>query len=81
MNTRNKKARGKNVALKFDIRKDLDILDWNYLINLFKAFGFNMRFCNCITFILNPLKLSYDSLAGYFNCSRVMQGSLLRCFV
>lgn len=38
------KTFGGNLALKLDIKKDLDTLDWDFLIKMLQAFGFNEKF-------------------------------------
>jgi hypothetical protein len=42
------KAHGGNVALKIDITKAFDTLDWSFLLKVLKTFGFNDTFCNWI---------------------------------
>jgi hypothetical protein len=75
------KAHGGNVALKIDITKAFDILDWSFLLKVLKTFGFNATFCNWIQVILQSafLSISINGRShGYFNCSRgVRQGDPL----
>ncbi|WJX14219.1 hypothetical protein P8452_04514 [Trifolium repens] len=75
------KARGGNIALKIDITKAFDTLDWSFLITVLKQFGFNDTFCNWIQVILHSAFLSVSingKSHGYFNCSRgVRQGDPL----
>lgn len=75
------KAFGGNRALKFDIRKAFDTLDWVLLLNVINAFGFNSKFCNWVRIILNSAKLSFfvnGNPVGYFPCKRgVRQGEPL----
>jgi hypothetical protein len=40
------KSFGGNVALKIDITKTFDTLDWSFLLKVLKLFGFNAVFCN-----------------------------------
>jgi hypothetical protein len=39
-----KKSFGGNLALKIDISKAFDTLDWDFLLKVFHAFGFNFTF-------------------------------------
>lgn len=51
---------GDNLALKVDIRKAFDTLDWNFLLKVLHAIGFNHTFCNWIESILKSAKLSFS---------------------
>ena len=41
-----------NIAIKVDIRKAFDTLDWNFLLDVLKKIGFSQLFCNWIQEIL-----------------------------
>ncbi|KAK2429733.1 hypothetical protein QL285_028147 [Trifolium repens] len=75
------KAHGGNLALKIDITKAFDTLDWSFLLKVLKTFGFNDTFCNWIHATLQSAFLSISingKSHGYFNCSRgVRQGDPL----
>jgi ribonuclease HI len=75
------KSFGGNLALKIDIAKAFDTLDWNFLLKVLKTFGFNDIFCNWIHVILKSAFLSISingKSHGYFNCTRgVRQGDPL----
>jgi hypothetical protein len=75
------KSFGGNLALKIDIRKAFDTLDWSFLLKVLRSFGFNDKFCNWIHVILQSafLSISLNGKAhGYFNCNRgVRQGDAL----
>jgi hypothetical protein len=81
INLLNKKSYGGNLALKIDISKAFDTLDWVFLLQVLQAFGFNATFCSWINSILNSARLSISingSHEGYFKCSRgVRQGDPL----
>ncbi|MCI03301.1 RNA-directed DNA polymerase (Reverse transcriptase), partial [Trifolium medium] len=81
INLMHKKAYGGNLALKIDISKAFDTLDWGFLLKVLHAFGFNSTFCNWINTILNSARLSISvngAQEGYFNCNRgVRQGDPL----
>lgn len=67
------KAFGGNIAIKFDIRKAFDTIDWEFLLNVLKAFGFNSVFCNWTRVILHSVKLSFSvngKSIGFFSCKR-----------
>ncbi|XP_019435927.1 PREDICTED: uncharacterized protein LOC109342391 [Lupinus angustifolius] len=70
-----------NMAIKLDIRKAFDTLDWNFLQDTLKAVGFNMKFITWINTILHSAKLSINingKNIGFFNCKRgVRQGDPL----
>ncbi|GAU22346.1 hypothetical protein TSUD_106740 [Trifolium subterraneum] len=75
------KSFGGNLALKIDISKAFDTLEWSFLLKVLRCFGFNDVFCNWIHVILKSafLSISINGKAeGYFNCSRgVRQGDPL----
>jgi hypothetical protein len=81
INLLDKKSFGGNLALKIDIRKAFDTLDWDFLLLVLKSFGFNQVFCNWIKNILNSAKLSLiinGKVTGFFNVTRgVRQGDPL----
>lgn len=78
INLRHKKSYAGNIALKIDITKSFDTLDWNFLLKVLNCFGFNNTFCNWIKTILASATLSISingAQQGYFSCSRgVRQG-------
>lgn len=55
-----KKTRGANVMIKLDMAKAFDRVNWCYLENILRKFGFHDRF---ITIILNSMHLSKLSVA------------------
>lgn len=83
------KSFGGNFALKLDIIKAFDTLDWSFLLSALKAFGFNSIFCNWIETILESAKLSFlvnGQSIGFFSYKRgARQGDplspLLFCIV
>ncbi|MCH96418.1 RNA-directed DNA polymerase (Reverse transcriptase) [Trifolium medium] len=81
INLLHKKAFGGNVAMKIDISKAFDTLEWSFLLKVLKQFGFSNIFCNWIETILASAYLSISingSQHGYFNCKRgVRQGDPL----
>ncbi|GAU28861.1 hypothetical protein TSUD_21990 [Trifolium subterraneum] len=70
-----------NIALKIDIRKAFDTLDWNFLLAVLKQFGFMSIFSSWISEILLSAKLSVlvkGKSVGFFSCTRgVRQGDPL----
>jgi hypothetical protein len=75
------KTFGGNLALKIDITKAFDTLEWSFLLKVLNSFGFNEVFCNWIHTILQSAFLSVSingKSHGYFNCTRgVRQGDPL----
>jgi len=73
-----KKQFGGNIAIKVDIRKAFETIDWNFLIAVLKQFGFCDLFCDWILAILHSAHLSIlvnGNAVGYFPCTRgVRQG-------
>jgi len=64
------------MALKIDVRKAFDTLDWNFLFYALEAFGFNQIFCQWIKVLLHSAKLSFvvnGMAAGFFACKRVCE--------
>jgi hypothetical protein len=70
-----------NLALKIDITKAFDTLEWPFLLKVLKSFGFNDVFCNWINMILKSATLyisNNGTLHGYFKCNiGVIQGDPL----
>ena len=89
INSLDKNQFGDNIALKFDICKAFDTLDWNFLVMVLSNFGFSNVFINWILVILKSARLSIlvnGKAIGFFSCSRgVRQGDplspLLFCIV
>lgn len=81
VNLLDNKCKSGNVAIKFDIRKAFDTLDWNFLLRVLRSFGFNASFVNYINNILQSAHLSINvngKACGYFTCTRgVRQGDPL----
>jgi len=75
------KAFAGNLAFKVDISKAFDTLEWQFLLKVLNAFGFNNRFCSWINTILRSALLSINvngKLNGFFKCKRgVRQGDPL----
>ncbi|XP_058775611.1 uncharacterized protein LOC131649884 [Vicia villosa] len=72
------KAFGGNMALKVDITKAFDTINWNFLLHVLRSYGFNHVFCSWIKSILHSayLSISFNRASkGFFNCKRgVRQG-------
>jgi hypothetical protein len=81
INILDKKSSGGNLALKIDIKKAFDTLDWKFLLKVLNCFGFNQTFCNWVASILSSATLSISingKQEGYFKCTRgVRQGDPL----
>jgi hypothetical protein len=81
INVLHKRGFGGNIALKIDIRKALDTLEWDFLLVVLRQFGFNDVFCDWIIEILRLAKLSIlvnGKTVGFFACVRgVRQGDPL----
>jgi hypothetical protein len=84
-----KKSFGGNLALKIDVSKAFDTINWDFLLKVLKCFGFNDVFCNWISYILHSACVSVcinGSQEGFFKYKRgVRQGDplspLLFCIV
>jgi len=81
INLLDKKQYGGNIALKVDIRKAFDTLDWNFFISILQQFGFSSVFSDRILAILHSARLSIlvnGKAVGFFSCARdVHQGDPL----
>ena len=81
INMLDKKSYGSNLALKIDVTKVFDTLNWNFLLHVLKCFGFNQIFCKWISTILHSSTMSISingTQNGYFKCPRgVRQGDSL----
>ncbi|EOY06956.1 Uncharacterized protein TCM_021518 [Theobroma cacao] len=67
------KARGGNVALKLDMAKAYDRLNWDFLYLMLKQFGFNDRWISMIKACISNCWFSLlinGSLVGYFKSER-----------
>ncbi|KAK3222074.1 hypothetical protein Dsin_009099 [Dipteronia sinensis] len=58
VNVMHKKCSGGNLAMKIDIRKAFDTLDWSFLRRVLQAFGFSPVFMDWIDSILGSSRLS-----------------------
>ncbi|KAK2654657.1 hypothetical protein Ddye_014513 [Dipteronia dyeriana] len=58
VNVLHKKCYGDNLAMKIDIRKAFDTLDWYFLHRVLQAFGFSPVFMDWIDCILRSSRLS-----------------------
>jgi len=81
VNLLHKKAYGGNLALKIDVRKAFDTVNWKFLMHVLQCFGFTQVFCDWILTILHSAKISINingKVVGFFNCTRgVRQGDPL----
>ncbi|KAI9199991.1 hypothetical protein LWI28_001193 [Acer negundo] len=81
VNVLQKKCNGGNLAMKIDIQKAFNTLDWSFLCRVLKAFGFSSVFVDWIDDILRSSRLSvlFNGVPkGYFCCFRgVLQGDPL----
>lgn len=77
-NMLDRKCFGGNIALKFDVKKAFDTLDWKFLIHVLKKFGFDSKFCHWVKVVLASVNLSISingHMVGYFKCKKsVRQG-------
>lgn len=75
------KTFGGNLAMKVDIAKAFDTLEWGFLLKVLKPFGFNSTFCDWMKVILESAYISISingKQRGYFKCKRgVRQGAHL----
>ncbi|XP_019418611.1 PREDICTED: uncharacterized protein LOC109329402 [Lupinus angustifolius] len=75
------KTFGGNLAIKLDIKKAFDTMDWLFLLDTLNAFGFNQVFIHWIEVILKSAMLSIiinGRSVGFFQCKRgVRQGDPL----
>ncbi|KAK3218956.1 hypothetical protein Dsin_012926 [Dipteronia sinensis] len=80
-----KKCYRGNLAMKIDIRKAFDILDWSFLCRVLQAFDLSSAFVDRIDDILRLSRLSVLSNGvpeGYLCCSKgVFQRDLLSPFL
>jgi len=73
INSLGKNQYGGNIALKVDIAKAFDTLDWNFLMMVLSNFGFSTIFVNWILIIINSARLSIlvnGKAVGFFSCTR-----------
>ncbi|WCJ39165.1 DNAse I-like superfamily protein [Euphorbia peplus] len=81
VNSLSKKCYGGHLAMKIDIQKAFDTLDWNFLLQVMESFGFSLKFRDWILYILSSARISImtsNGTEGYFSCSReVRQGDPL----
>lgn len=63
-----------NIAMKSNIRKSFDTLDWAFLAHDLKAFRFCNTLCSWVRSILESARLSFsinDFLYGYLSCKGI----------
>lgn len=81
INLLEKRSFGGNIALKIDIKKAFDTMDWNFLLKVLHKFGFDPIFCNWVKVVLESAKLSIGvnvKFVGYFSCKRML-GKVTPC--
>jgi hypothetical protein len=69
------KTFGGNLALKIDITKAFDSLEWPFLLKVLKCYGFNEVFCQWIQVILNLHVSQSPSMVSLMDTS-IVQGGL-----
>lgn len=60
------------MAIKIDLRKAFNMLDWCFLLDVLDCFGFSLHFQELILEILSSYHISISlngGLSGYFSCS------------
>ncbi|XP_057788467.1 uncharacterized protein LOC131005480 [Salvia miltiorrhiza] len=81
VNCMNRSLKGNNIALKVDIKKAFDTLDWQFVNVVLQAFGFPATFRNWIQIIFYSARISImfkGTIHGFFSCGRgVRQGDPL----
>ena len=81
INVLDKRSFGGNFALKIDVSKAFDAVNWEFLLKVLTCFGFNHTICNWIRAIHHSANVSIcinGSQEGYFKCKRgVRQGDPL----
>ena len=69
------------MAMKVDIFKAFDTIDWNFLLDVLEAFGFSLHFRDWVLALFSSLRVSIminGKVQGYFPYSRgVRQGDPL----
>ncbi|CAL1367235.1 unnamed protein product [Linum trigynum] len=53
---KNKKKKKKEMMLKLDMKKAYDLVEWDFLINLLKAYGFNDTWCGWVQACISTVK-------------------------
>jgi hypothetical protein len=85
INVLSKKCYAGSLALNIDIKNAFDTLEWSFLLQVLKQFGFNGKFCAWITEILHSARLSIlinGKSVGFFGCAHgVRQGDSTQMFV
>jgi hypothetical protein len=81
VNILHKKSDIPGIALKIDIRKAFDTVNWEFLLKVLQCFDFSPCFCQWIHTILLSVRLSVSvngKAVGFFGCTRgVRQGDSL----
>ncbi|KAL6126088.1 hypothetical protein ACLB2K_074139 [Fragaria x ananassa] len=81
INLLDRECKAGNIAIKFDVRKTFDTLDWGFLLRVLEDFGFSNLFQDLIKAILGSAHLSIlinGATEGFFTYSRgVRQGDPL----
>ncbi|PRQ24992.1 putative RNA-directed DNA polymerase [Rosa chinensis] len=81
VNLLDRESKWGNLAIKLDISKAFDTLDWAFLLRVLQAFGFAPTFISWIHRVLQSAWLSVQingNSCGFFQCSRgVRQGDPL----
>lgn len=73
----------KNVAIKFDVVKAFDTLNWDFLCRFLIAVGLNSTFVQWVSSILTSVRLyilCFGIQVGFFECSHGGRGDPLSIF-
>jgi len=70
-----KKSFGRNLALKIDIYKAFDTIEWSFLLRVLKSFGFNEIFVIGLMLFCIPLICLWQLMASCMIFLNVKEGS------
>ena len=77
----NKDTHGGNIMIKVDMAKAYDRVDWNFLLEVFRCFGFSLSFCDLIRACISNIwyyVLLNGTMRGFFQGGRgLRQGDRL----
>ncbi|KAE9600797.1 putative RNA-directed DNA polymerase [Lupinus albus] len=68
------KTFGGNLAIKLDIKKEFDTLDWKFLQDTLCGFGFNAKFVHWVKIILHSAMLSINVNGEYVGFFKGLRG-------
>lgn len=71
-----RRIQGGNMGLKLNVTKAFDTIEWDFLFQVLKNFGFSSQFISWVSILLHSAHISIlinGTPRGFFSCNRVVR--------